>query len=87
MDRFLNSEDQILIMIDQLKKNDRNMPQTELGYFNSMEDKAYRNEAVRKAFTGLNRKNQDAALNISFLCSGSRTKRIQQLGGACNLIG
>lgn len=57
MDRFLNSEGQILIMIDQIKKNDRNMPQKELGYFNSMEVKACRNEAVRKAFTGLNRKN------------------------------
>lgn len=61
----MNSDDYILDVIDELNRIN-GMP--EEGFFPSIKDKAYRLEAVRQMFCGLERENQDRVLRCAMEC-------------------
>lgn len=61
----MSYNDYILCVIDEL--NQRNgMPEN--GFFPSLRDKAYRLEAMRKMFCGLERENQDRVMRCAMEC-------------------
>lgn len=61
----MSDNDYILCIIDELnKRND--MPEN--GFFPSIRDKAYRLEAIRQMFCGLERENRDRVLRCAMEC-------------------
>lgn len=61
----MSKNDYIFCVINEL--NQRNgMPEN--GFFPSLEDKAYRLEAIRQMFSGLERENQDKVLRCAMEC-------------------
>lgn len=61
----MSNNDYILCAIDELNRRN-GMPQD--GFFLSSKDKAYRLEAVRQMFCGLQRENQNKVLRCAMEC-------------------
>lgn len=67
----MNECDLVIEKIFVVLSMDTERPNTDLGYFLSSSDRAYRNEAIRQIFQGLKRDNQNALLEftLKMLCS------------------
>lgn len=82
--------DYVLYVIEQLKEMNPDIPED--GYFTSVIDRAYRLEAIRQIFGGLERNNQDEILKyalgmllIQNPCIAEQIPYITEVTGDCKI--
>lgn len=59
------SNSEVLKGIAAVLEMDTDRPNTGVGYFTSLKDQAYKNEAIRQIFSGLKRENQNKVLEFA----------------------